>query len=87
MDDDRVFLTVEQALAMLPEGEEIHTFSNPGVGVMIGADMSRAEISKRITEATEREISGAQARSLKHGLVIHGGNGSSRSTMLFIKTT
>lgn len=70
----REFLTVEQALAMLPDGDFIHTFRN-SPGTLLGADWSRAEIEKAIRETDCRELAGQIATDMKHGLVIQrGGN-------------
>ena len=38
----RIFLTVEQAESVLPDGDSIHTFFNTGFG-LLGADWSRKD--------------------------------------------
>lgn len=67
--DDRVHLTVEQALAMLPDGESIHTLRG-GNGMMLGADWNRSSVEKAIRETDHRELSGHLATSMSHGLCI-----------------
>lgn len=77
--DERVFLTAEEALAMLPDGEYIHTFRG-GNGMMIGADWTREQIVAAIRETDHRELAGALATAMGHGLVIRS-NGT-----LFVAT-
>jgi hypothetical protein len=80
MSDERVYLTVEQALAMLPEGERVHTFRGGGA-MMIGCDWDRADIEMAIRETDHRELSGQVATAMKHGLCIKEGG-----TALFVAT-
>ena len=47
MHDERVILTEEQALAMLPEGDQIHTFRDGGIA-LLGADWNRADLEQAI---------------------------------------
>jgi len=68
--DERVFLTAEQAIAMLPEGERVHTFRNPAGGMMLGADWPRDKIEQAIRQTEHRELTGKVATSMGHGLVI-----------------
>lgn len=79
---DRELLSVDEALAMLPAGDDIHTFRNPaGGGMLLGADWSRTEIEKAIRESYRRELAGDLATRMKHGLVIaHDG------ALLFVAT-
>lgn len=71
----RVFLTVEQAISCLNDGEYIHTFANPG-GTLLGCDISRESLIDHFNEAPDKiEIGGEMARSMKHGLVVMLSNG------------
>ena len=80
-DDTRVLLTAEQAIAMLPDGETIHTFrSRPGI--LIGADWERAELIDAIRHAVGRELGGEQCRAFGHGLVVW----TDESSPLFVET-
>lgn len=79
MNDDRVMLSFEDAVAMLPDGEFIHTF-RPGRGFALGADWEREEIIQAIKTGSP-ELSGETATAMGHGLVIQN-NGS----YLFIET-
>lgn len=67
--EQRVYLTPEQAIAMLPDGEYVHTFRGGG-GMMVGCDMQRERIEAAIRETKERELSGPMATAMGHGLVI-----------------
>lgn len=84
--DEPVMLTPEEALALLPEGDHIHTFRNPGAGMMIGADWKREEIEREIREATERQLAGGIATSMGHGLVLFPKNAQRRGELLFVAT-
>lgn len=83
--DERVELTVDQALSMLPEGDTIHTFRNPG-GMMLGADWSRAAIEEEILRADRRELTGGMAQSMGHGLVLFPKGATYQRDLLFVET-
>ena len=76
---DRVKLSAAEAIAMLPDKEDIHTFRNPG-GMLVGADWGR-EIIVEAIEKCGCELSGDQATTMKHGLVLQDEHG-----YLFIET-
>lgn len=67
--EDRVHLTVEQALSVLTGNGDVHTFRNVP-GVLIGADWRREAIKRAIHDAKAREVGGAQCRAMGHGLVL-----------------
>ncbi len=68
--DDRIFLTVQEALDLLDDGEEVHSFASPAGGMLLGADWSRAEAIAAIENAKTREVAGPAAQGMKHGLAI-----------------
>jgi len=76
--DERVILDVVDAMAMLPEGDRIHTFRGPGI--LIGADWDREDIVNAIKKYGA-ELSGAMATALGHGLALNDGS------WLFIETS
>ncbi len=80
MNDNRVFLTPEQARAMLSDKPTIHTFRGSGP-ILIGCDWDRDDLVKVIGEAKTRELSGEQATRMHHGLCIIDDTGP-----LFIET-
>ena len=73
MSDDREFLTFEQAEAMLPDGDVIHTFRNPGANALIGADWPRADVLQKLRDG-KPELAGGMATRMGHGLVVHDGS-------------
>lgn len=74
-DTDRKFLTYDEAVARLPDGDEIHTFTNPAVGLLLGADWSREQILEAFkADGAEVEESGPAATAAKHGIAMkHNG--------------
>ncbi len=80
MSDERVFLTADEAIAMLPDGDDIHTFRNPN-GMIIGADWRRDTLIAAIRSVHEIELAGETATRMNHGLAIHDEHG-----LLFIAT-
>jgi hypothetical protein len=83
--DERVELTPEQALAMLPEGEIVHTFRNPD-GMMLGADWGRAAVEEEIRNAERRELAGDMATRMGHGLVLFPKDAQYQRDLLFVAT-
>lgn len=65
---DRVFLSYDDAVALLPDGEEIHTFVNPSNNMLVGADWSREHILELLKTGAP-ELAGDAATSMGHGLV------------------
>lgn len=79
-DNERVRLTPEQAVSMLPDGDRIHTFVNPGVGMLIGADWSRKRVLESFAQFTP-ELAGERATEMGHGICFHDG-----SRWVFVQT-
>lgn len=48
MNDDQVILSADEAIAMLPDSDTIHTFRQPAPGMLVGADWSRDEMIAHI---------------------------------------
>lgn len=65
--EDRQIITATQALAMLPNGNTIHTYRNPVGGVFIGADWARDEIARAL-HSYEVELTGPLAANAGYGL-------------------
>ena len=80
-DDKPAILTADEAIAMLPEGAWVHTFSNPFGGMMIGADWSREHVIEAIRAGTA-ELSGATATRMNHGIALR----TSAGRRLFVET-
>jgi len=68
---DKRLLTPDEAINLLNDGDEIHTFRNPA-GALIGCDHKRENIIERIKANPDKlEIGGEMCRNMKHGLIIH----------------
>lgn len=74
-------LTVEQAIAMLPQKELVHVFRNPS-GMLVGADWRRADAEELVRRSRERRTAGPMASALGHGLAVRAENGRT----LFVET-
>jgi hypothetical protein len=66
-DDEPQELSYAEAVALLPDGEEIHTFMQGG-SILLGADWSRAHILDLLRTSPRREVTGAHAQAMSHGL-------------------
>jgi hypothetical protein len=62
-------LTADEAISMLPEGDEVHTVVNSVPGVMLGCDWQRDNVIEAIRNH-ECELAGDMARRMNHGLVV-----------------
>lgn len=80
MDDERVFLTADEAIARLPDGPMIHCHRNPAVGILLGADWSREDLIAHI-RAFFCEESGPAATAMGMGLCVNDKKG-----LLFVET-
>lgn len=70
MSEDKVNLTVEEAISCLNDVDSVHTFTNPA-GMLLGCDCSRKSIIKTFKSNPDSiEIGGKMCRSMKHGLVV-----------------
>lgn len=70
MTDEKILLTADEAISLLPEGEYVHNYMNPNSGLFLGCDFDRADAEKHIREAFQREIGGPGCQNMKHGLVV-----------------
>lgn len=71
MSDEKQFLTAEEAEAMLPDGEYIHTFSNPDAGIILGADTKREKIIELLRQKSGKiEVAGETAQRMNHGIAL-----------------
>ena len=82
--DGKRYLNAEEAIALLPESELIHTFYSTGI-CLVGADWDRADVLQKLTEVDRIEIAGVSARSMSHGLAAYN-NGARLNDVLFIET-
>lgn len=73
-DDDKIILTVEEAISLLPHGRFVHNFANPG-GMLVGCDYETPEAHRAIKAAKLLEIGGPTCKSMNHALVVHDEKG------------
>lgn len=73
-------MNADEAIALLPEGETIHTMLGGG-GFMCGADWSRDALLDAIRKSPTLRRSGEFASAIGHGLAVNH-NGS----WLFVET-
>lgn len=82
----KFYLNYDEAVSLLPDGDDIHTFKNAPFG-LIGADWSREDILNKLKEADIAiELTGEQAKSMKHGMCAYNKNAKWQSEILFIET-
>lgn len=81
---NKIFLTEQQAIDLLPEGDQIHTFLNSPMA-LIGGDWDREDVIDKIKRSDYREISGYGARGLKHGLAVYN-KGATMYDVVFVET-
>lgn len=79
------YITSEQAISILPDGETVHTFLNLGFGLM-GADWSREDIIEKLRKSDVLELTGEMARKMEHGLVAYDKTAKTQGDLLFIET-
>lgn len=65
MSDERLIITADEAISLLPSGKYVHNFAQGGMA-LIGCDYSRADAEKALRGASEIEIAGDMARGMKH---------------------
>lgn len=63
----RRYITYEEAVSLLPDGETVHTFINAAFGLM-GADWSKEDILDKLNKSDVIEITGKMARGTSHGI-------------------
>lgn len=81
----RIYLSVDEAISVLPEGDTVHTFYNLHSS-LIGADWDKAEIINKMKNVDFIEITGEQAQEIGHGLALYNKDAQWHSDILFIET-
>ena len=74
-------ITVKEAQSLLIDSEDIHTFRQSGMMIM-GCDRNKANLIETMKEYKDTlQLTGEQARSMKHGIALFDDRGA-----LFIET-
>lgn len=79
-DETPAIVSYDDAVAMLPDGDTIHTFRG-SLPMMIGADWPREGILSALAKTEVIQLSGPVATGMGHGLVVFDGG-----SYLFIET-
>ena len=79
------FITVQEAISLLPASENVHTFYNEPLA-LIGADWTKDEIIDEIRRADIIELTGEESRKLNHGIAIYKKGTKRQDEILFIET-
>ena len=72
--DDIQLLTYDEAVALLPDGDTIHTFLDGGLAI-IGADWKRSQVLELLEATDRREVTGPSAQGYGHGLAAYRADG------------
>ena len=81
----KTYITIEQAISVLPDGDTVHTFYNPGFG-LVGADWSKEDITDKLRRSDIIELTGPAARGMGHGMCVYNKDTKWQSDILFIET-
>lgn len=82
---DKKYITYEQAISLLPDGDCVHTFYNAAFG-LIGADCSKESILDKLRKSEVIELTGSVARGMGHGMCAYNKDTKWQSEILFIET-
>lgn len=81
----KAYITTEQAISVLPDGDTVHTFYNPGFG-LVGADWSKEDITDKLRRSDIIELTGPAARGMGHGICAYNKDTKCQSDILFVET-
>ena len=79
------YISYEQAISILPDGDYIHTFYNAPFG-LIGADWNRDDILDKLRNSDIIELTGEQAKTMEHGMCCYQKTAKFQSEILFVET-
>lgn len=81
----RKILTIEQAIDILPQKEQIHCFRDVGFG-LVGADWNKEKVVETLKGAEVVEIGGERCKASKHALVCVPKNAKVQSDLYFFES-
>lgn len=82
---ERIFLDADEAISVLPDQHNIHTFYNHPIS-LIGADWDKDEVIDKLRAADIIEVTGEAAQAMKHGICVYNKDAKLHSDILFIET-
>lgn len=68
--DEKIFLTPDEAFALIPDGEYAHNMVGGGF-MVLGCDISREGTRKAFDEADFIEVGGPTCQAMRHPIVVH----------------
>jgi len=68
--DDKIILTADEAISLLPDGEYVHNYINNVANMFIGCDYTRDDAEKHIRESVACEIGGPHSKRMNHALIV-----------------
>lgn len=69
-DEDKMIITAAEAESLLPEGDYVHNYANPGAGMFIGCDYDREAAIEEFKKAVQIEIAGPNCKAMKHLIAV-----------------
>ena len=81
----RKYITVDDAIKLLPDGEYVHTFHQMGMA-LIGADWDKEDVIAKLKSVDYIELTGKEARNMGHGIAVYNKDTKWQSDVLFIET-
>jgi len=72
--DEIELLTYDQSVALLPDGDRVHTFLDSGIA-LLGIDWDRDQVLALLRTTGRREVTGPAAQSMHHGLAAYRPDG------------
>lgn len=81
----KAYITKQQAISVLPDGDNVHTFYNSSFG-LVGADWSKDDIIDKIERSDIVELTGKMARNMGHGICVYNKDTKYHDEILFIET-
>lgn len=81
----RRYISYEEAISLLPDGETVHTFINSSFGLM-GADWNKEDILDKLKKSDIIEMTGKMARGTGHGICAYSKTAKYQNEILFIET-
>lgn len=85
MEKKKRYITYEEAVSLLPDGDYVHTFYNGSFG-LLGADWRKEEILEKLRKSEVIELTGNKARAMNHGMCAYNKDTKYHSDILFIET-
>jgi hypothetical protein len=68
--EDKVTITPAEAESLLADGEYVHNYATPGMGIVLGVDYDRADAIKEFGKAVSIEIGGDNCKRMGHPIVV-----------------